>query len=194
LGLNISILHTDIDVQIAYGTVDDKILTIICDDGAIHHHDEDLVKETYSSNPGSLALATVWLENTQYKTDSARIAAEWHTLPTAAFMRHLYIYYQHYHMGFLPVFVVGSQYKETWRIVLRAYFFRYYDLNEPYPVSHTISNTLETIPFCYQLMEDFPHHKAEPQKNVPNHYWAKEYAFFEDHRYNGSSPVYFKNG
>jgi hypothetical protein len=65
-------LHTDINVQIASGTVDD---------GAIdYHHDEDLVKETYSSNPGSLALATVWLESTQYKTDSAQIEAEWHTL------------------------------------------------------------------------------------------------------------------
>jgi hypothetical protein len=90
-------------------------------------------------------------------------------------MRHLYIYYQHYHMGFLPVFIVGSQFKETWQIVLRAYFFRYYDLNQPYPVSHTISDTLETIPFCYQFMEDFPHHKAEPRKNVPNHCWAQEY-------------------
>jgi hypothetical protein len=74
-------LHTDIDIQIASGTVDDEIMTTICDDGAIdYHHDEDLVKETYSSNPGSLALATVWLESTQYKTDSAQIEAEWHTL------------------------------------------------------------------------------------------------------------------
>jgi hypothetical protein len=92
-------------------------------------------------------------------------------------------YYQHYHMAFLPVFVVGSQYKETWRIVLRAYLFRYYDLNQPYPVLHTISDTLETIPFCYRFMENFPHHKAEPQKNVPNHCWAQEYEFFEDHQY-----------
>jgi hypothetical protein len=32
-------------------------------------------------------------------------------------------------------------------------------------------------------MENFPHHKAEPQKNVPNHCWAQEYEFFEDHQY-----------
>jgi hypothetical protein len=53
-------LHYKIHVQILSGSVDDEILTIICDDSMIDHHDEDLVKGTYSYRPGSLtALATV---------------------------------------------------------------------------------------------------------------------------------------
>jgi hypothetical protein len=53
-------LHYEIHVQIESGNVDHEVLLTICDDGAIDHHDEDLVKGTYSYRPGSLtALATV---------------------------------------------------------------------------------------------------------------------------------------
>ena len=84
------------------------------------------LRDAYSAHTGSLCHAICC----EHSNRCGRLFRQ--PLPSIRFWRHFYRYLKRYHLFYLPSYCVGRNRVDAWDKVIQAYYFRNYDLMEPW--------------------------------------------------------------